>query len=191
MKYGGYGEVKVTRGRIHAYLGMTLDFTKKGEVAVDMGDYVTIMVDDSPFKIGSKASPTPAAEDLFDHDDKIPLLSEKQKGEFHTIVAKGLFVCRRARPDIHTMIAALCTRVQAPTEQDWETLERLLKYLTGTRTDRLVLNAGSVNVLKWYVDASFGTHLDFKSHTRAMMTFGSGAVQSLSRKQKLNTRSST
>ena len=35
-KYGGHGEVKVTRGRIHEYLGMTLDFTKKGEVAVDM-----------------------------------------------------------------------------------------------------------------------------------------------------------
>ena len=48
-----------------------------------------------------------------------------------------------------------------------------------------------MNVLKWYVDASFGTHPDFKSHTGAMMTFGSGAVQSLSRKQKLNTRSST
>ena len=48
-----------------------------------------------------------------------------------------------------------------------------------------------MNVLKWYVDASFGMHPDFKSHTGAMMTFGSGVVQSLSRKQKLNTRSST
>jgi len=48
-----------------------------------------------------------------------------------------------------------------------------------------------LDALKWYVDASFATHPDFKSHTRAMMTFGSGAVQSQSRKQKLNTQSLT
>ena len=34
-------------------------------------------------------------------------------------------------------------------------------------------------------------HADYKSHTGATMTFGVGAVQSISRKQKLNTRSST
>jgi hypothetical protein len=43
------------------------------------------------------------------------------------------------------------------------------------------------------VDASFAVHPDFKSHTGAAMHFGDGdgAVQSVSRKQKLNTRSST
>ena len=45
--------------------------------------------------------------------------------------------------------------------------------------------------VKWYVDASFAVHPDFKSHTGANMTFGNGAVQSVSRKQKLNTQSST
>ena len=67
----------------------------------------------------------------------------------------------------------------------------MLKYLNGTRNERLVLKADSLNVLKWYVDASFAMHPDFKSHTGAMMMFGSGAVQSLSWKQTLNTRSST
>ena len=43
----------------------------------------------------------------------------------------------------------------------------------------------------WYVDAAFAVHTDFKSHTGAVMTFGQGAIQSLSRKQKLNTKSST
>jgi len=191
MKYGGHGGVKVMRGRIHEYLGMTLDFTKKGEVAVDMSDYVASMVDDSPFEIGSKAAHTPAAEDLFDHNDMSHLLSENQKREFHMIVAKGLFMCRRARPDIHTMIAVLYTRVQAPTDQDWEKLERLLKYLNGMSKERLVLKTDSLNVMKWYIDVSFATHLDFKSHTGVMMMFGSGAVQSLSRKQKLNMQSST
>ena len=34
--YGSIGEVKVTRGKIHEYLGMTLDYTKKGQVSIDM-----------------------------------------------------------------------------------------------------------------------------------------------------------
>ena len=39
-KYGSYGEVKATRGPVHDYLGMTFDFSKKGEVKVSMVDYV-------------------------------------------------------------------------------------------------------------------------------------------------------
>ena len=107
------------------------------------------------------------------------------------IVAKGLFLCQRASPDIHTAIAALCMGVQAPTEQDWEKLERLLRYLNAMRNDRLILKATDLNILKWYVDAAFAVHPNFKSHTVVMMMFSGGAVQSISRKQKLNTRSST
>jgi hypothetical protein len=50
-----------------------------------------------------------------------------------------------------------------------------------------------LNCIKWYVDASFAVHPDFKSHTGATMKFGDreGAPQSISRKQNLNTKSST
>jgi hypothetical protein len=45
-------------------------------------------------------------------------------------------------------------------------------------------------VVKWYVDASFAVHPDFKSHTGTMMTQGKGAVQSIARQQKMNVQSS-
>jgi len=85
----------------------------------------------------------------------------------------------------------LCMRVKAPTQYDWQNLMRLLKYLNGTRQDKLTLTTDDLHIVKWYVDASFAVHPDFKSHTGGVMTFGGGAVQSISRKQKLNTRSST
>ena len=44
--YGKYGEVKVTRGKIHDYLGMRFDFSEPGKVKVDMIDYVKEMLDD-------------------------------------------------------------------------------------------------------------------------------------------------
>jgi hypothetical protein len=106
-------------------------------------------------------------------------------------VAKALFACKRARPDIHVAMTLLCTRVKSPNESDWKKLIRLLQYVNGTRDDVLTLAADDMQVVKWYVDASFAVHPDFKSHTRATMTFGKGAPITMSRKQKLNTRSST
>jgi hypothetical protein len=119
------------------------------------------------------------------------LLSKEQAEDFHTCVAKGLFLCKRARPDIHPTIAVLCTRVKQPNESDWLKLIRLMKYLNGTRDDKLILSADKLNVVKWYVDTSFAVHPDFKSHTGGVLTLGRGALTSLSKKQKLNTQSST
>ena len=39
-KYGSIGKVKIIRGKKHDYLGMTLNYTKKGKVKVDMTKYV-------------------------------------------------------------------------------------------------------------------------------------------------------
>ena len=48
-----------------------------------------------------------------------------------------------------------------------------------------------MGLVRWYVDASYGTHEDCRGHTGAMMTLGNGAAISMSRKQKTNARSST
>jgi hypothetical protein len=190
--YGSLGEVKTTRGPIHDYLGMIFDYSEKGIVKIDMCDYVKGMLDDFPIKFDAKdTQPTPAADDLFDKGDESKLLSKEQAEDFHTCVAKGLFLCKRARPDIHPTIAVLCTRVKQPNESDWKKLIRLMKYLNGTRDDKLILSADKLNVVKWYVDTSFAVHPDFKSHTGGVLTLGRGALTSLSKKQKLNTRSST
>ena len=55
----------------------------------------------------------------------------------------------------------------------------------------LTIEADSLNVVKWWVDASFDVHPDMKSHTGATMTLGKGMTYSTSTRQKLNTKSST
>jgi hypothetical protein len=117
-------------------------------------------------------------------------LDMKRSEIFHTFVAKGLFLCKRARSDIQQAISVLCPRVKDPNQSDWEKLMRVMKYLNRTRNEYLTLSADDLRVVKWYVDASFLVHPDFKSHTCAVMTLGKGAMQSIARKQKLNMRSS-
>ena len=44
---------------------------------------------------------------------------------------------------------------------------------------------------EWHADASFAANHDMRSHTGATLFIGKGAVESVSSKQKINTRSST
>jgi hypothetical protein len=160
---------------------------------VDMRDYVKEMLESFPITLGKNdVALTPASEDLFGQKGTTTQKLDKEKAEaFHTTTAQGLFLTKRARPDISTCIAYLCTRVKEPDTDDWEKLLRLMKYLNGTREMVLMLSADALNILKWYVDASFAVHADFKSHTGSVMSMGKGAITTMSRKQKLNTKSST
>ena len=89
---------------------MNLEFHKNGTLTVEMKDYVKSMIDEFPAEEFNKyhKAATPTAEDLFETGSG-PKLGQRKKEIFHTIVAKGLFVAKRARPDIHLTIALLCT----------------------------------------------------------------------------------
>ena len=66
-----------------------------------------------------------------------------------------------------------------------------MRFINGTADDKLILRADSLHILKWFVDASFAVHPDFRSHTGIGLTLGKGCPTTKSGKQKLNTRSST
>ena len=50
----------------------------------------------------------------------------------HSVVVKLLYVCKRARPDVETAIAYLCTRVSKSTNDDWKKLRHVLAFLKNT-----------------------------------------------------------
>jgi hypothetical protein len=182
----------VSRGLLHDYLGMTFDYTTKGEVKVTMVDYLKGVLGDFTEVIDGTAA-TPASEHLFDvcPDEERTLLNEEQARAFHHAVAQLLFASARSRKDIQTAVLFLTTRVKQPDEDDWGKLTRLLKYIHGTVYMPLILNADSLSVIKWWVDASYATHGDCRGNTGATMSLGRGSVIGMSRKQKLNTKSST
>ncbi len=128
---------------------------------------------------------------LFKVDSANPKLSPDKADEFVTFVYKALFVSKRARQDISPAIAFLTTRVKAPTKEDWAKLKKMMRFLKSTADDVLYLEADNMRSFKWHLDAAFAVHNDFKSHTGATMTMGKGVVQSVSTKQKINTKSST
>jgi len=182
--------MSITRGKIHEYLGMTLDFTPPGKVRINMTKFVRTMIDGMPRDMIGEAT-TPAASYLFTVNNECEKLSEAMSGIFHRLTAQGLFLCARGRPDIETAIAFLTTRVKSPDKDDWGKLTRMMKYLQATKRLVRMLEADKALTIKWFIDGAHAVHHDMWGHTGAAMTLGKGAAYLSSSKQKINTMSST
>jgi hypothetical protein len=91
--------------------------------------------------------------DLFTVDGGSEQLDKRQGEFFHSIVAKLLYVSKRARIGAQLAIALLCTRVSCSTEQDWSKLIQLLQHFNGTLDMPLILGANSLTKSKLRVDA--------------------------------------
>ena len=102
-----FGDLKVVRGTKHTFLGMLSD--KK--IQIDMREQLQEAIDMFPENIPMKASSL-APRYLFQVDDNTEQLNKHQSDIFHSIVAKLLFIAKRARPDIEPTVAFLCTNVR-------------------------------------------------------------------------------
>ena len=120
-KYGKETPLTVTRGNLHDYLGMTLDYSTDGKVAIRMEDYIDNMLTDVPANMDGHAV-TPAGAHLFKVNAGAERLDKDTSEVFHSVTAKILFLCKRGRPDVQVPIAFLCTRVQGPDVDDYKKL---------------------------------------------------------------------
>ena len=183
-----YKTIKVARGDgVYSYLGMTMDFTVTGQVIITMRGYVQQLL--SSLGVAGAVT-TPASLHLFDIRDS-KLLVDHDKDEFHSVVAKLLYLAKRVRPDILTAVAFLASRVSTATQDDQAKLHRVLKYLNGSSDLGIVLWPAHDVSLTAHIDASYGVHSDGKSHSGICITLGQGPIFVRSVKQRLVTKSSS
>ena len=185
-----FGEMTVTRGKEHSFLGMDITFNEDNTASILMKSYLEEAMSD----VGIDRSVTttlPAKKDLNVTHDDLPRLNKERSDIFHSVVMKLLYVAKRARGDLLPTISFLSTRVSKSNEKDWEKLERLCHYLNDTIDDPFVIGADNMHTMYSWVDASYAVHDDMKSHTGGTISFGRGALMPTSEKQKLNTKSST
>ena len=195
-RYGGIMPLTVSRGKLHDYLGMTFDYNVQGQVTVQMYQYIDEFLSNVPDKYKEGVgSATPAPNNLYEvrseETEGFELLSDEDKETYHTITAQLLYLSKRGRPDLQTSIAFHCTRVQHPDMDDYKKLARTVRYLAKTKHLPLVLKVDKNGVIEWWVDASFAVHDDMRSRTGMQMSLGVGTIHGSSKKQKINTSSST
>jgi len=174
-------------GNKQSYLGMQIEFFER-MVQIDMRSFIEkilVWCDDH-----LTCYQGPGKKDLFTIAEE-SALGEKIRRKWHTIVAKLLYLAKRARPDILTVVSFLCIRVKGPTNDDQRKLLYLLGYLSNTKERLLILAPQKMFYIEAYVDASFVTHMDGKSHMDVFMKIGGVGVYFASRKQKCVSKSPT
>jgi len=129
-----------------------------------------------------------ARSHLFNVNPEVTKLDEKQSILFHNFVAKLLFLCKWAWPDLQTAAAFLSIRVRALDSDDYKNCAGLYNtYILPRRYIRAELT----HDVKWRVDVSHAVHPDMRSHTSGVMTLGKGAIFGTFTRQKLHAKSST
>ena len=81
--------------------------------------------------------------------------------------------------------------MKQPSKNDQEKLFRVIGYLEGTKGESLKLEPQGLLKLQAFVDASFSTHLDGKSHSGVYVSIGGAPIYYSSRKQKCVSKSPT
>ena len=134
---------------------------------------------------------TPANKNLFNVDCKSTVLNDQKSEIFHSVVAKLLYITKRARPDIKTAVSFLCKRVSKSTVEDWKKLRRVLAFLQSTINDIRIIGANSLQEVYTWIDAAYGVHDGMRSHTGGVISLVTGTMHQKSSVQKLNVKSST
>ena len=107
----------------------------------------------------------------------------------------ALIYMTKSRPDIATAVSFGAVHASHPSVGDFNTLMECVQYLYHTQHQGLILHTGTPGApltLTCYVDASYLTHEDSKSHSGYCLSFGKiGCFYSKSSKQSLVTTSTT
>ena len=113
-----YGKMMVDYSDSREYVGIHFEYLRDERVVVEA-------LENFP-EDTTRVVSTPAIIHLFEVDENCVKLTEKDLGIFHSIVAKLLFVNKRARPDILVDVSYLTMKVSKDDKDDLKNLKRLL-----------------------------------------------------------------
>jgi KUP system potassium uptake protein len=184
---------------VEEYLGIHMESMPNGDVKLTQPKLLESLLDEYRDKLGevSKYRNRAPQRETAPLEESIAI----PQAEYLHLLGALIYLCK-SRPDISTAVSFASTYAAAPTEAAFVELIYILQYLKGTQSHGLILRSGEPNrelTLTCYVDASYLTHRDSKSHTGYTLSFGEmntnyrveGTFYSKSSKQTLVTTSST
>ena len=87
-----------------------------------MPDFVQGVLDECPEDLMKGPSSTPAANHLFNMDPECKKLGNEKASRFCHLMAKLLYLSKRAQPDLQTAVLFLTTRVCKPDKDEYKKL---------------------------------------------------------------------
>lgn len=130
-----FGPMTTTLGDEFNFIGMNICVNRELKTfSIEMKDMIKKAIDSFGEELDTDAA-SPATKHLLNVKVSDEKLNERMAETYHSVTAQLLYIMKRARPDIDTAVAFLCTRVKAPVMDDWKKLKRVLTYLQMTLDD--------------------------------------------------------
>lgn len=183
VKYPG---LKRSHGNRFMYRGLQIE-QHPGKIIISQKDYINNLIKDEKI---TKISKVPANRNLFNKKEGVPFLNRFEQNKFQETLAKVMWIANQTRPEIKMVTSILASRVQNPDTDDQAKLNKVLKYLNGTKDLGLVFTKASTK-LRAYADAAHLVHPDCRGHSGAVVLMGNNIIHCESKKQKLVSQSST
>ena len=171
------------------YLGMIFDFTIPGECSVGMPKLIADVLLQLNVRGGSKY---PHDANLYVVDENSPLLDAKRSKVFYSVVYKLYYCSIRTEVRIQVAVHFLTSRVTKATEEDWEKLFKVLRFLNCTKRSVIKLKPddGALQT-EWFIDVGHAIHVDMRSQTGSVGKLNGATIYVRTTKQKIPTKSST
>jgi hypothetical protein len=174
------------------FLGVHYEILPNKEVQLTQPKLLQTLFDEFEILLNNITQVPTAPQQLNAQQDKNTTPCDTTK--YLHLLGALIYLCK-SRPDISTAVSFGATHAASPTMGHYNELIRCLAYLRGTRHHGLIIKRGNPAAplkLRCYVDASYLTHDDSKSHTGYCLSFGhTGTFYSKSSKQTLVATSST
>ena len=90
---------------------------------------------------------SPAQHNLFQVNEDAKPLDKKKKEIFHSVTAKLLYLVKRARPNLETLVSFLTMMVTKSNVDDWKKLKQGLTFVKNTIKDKIIIGAKTLTDL--------------------------------------------
>ncbi|XP_062110330.1 type 2 DNA topoisomerase 6 subunit B-like [Humulus lupulus] len=174
-------------GPLHYFLGIEVTCTS-GQLHLSQQKYINDILSTTNM-LDSKPAPTPGkvGKPLSQHDGM--LLEDPT--EYRRIVGSLQYVTMK-RPNIAFAVNCACQFMHSPTSSHLLAVKRILRYLRGTSSHGITLQAADTFHLSAFTDADWASSLDDRRSMGGYCVFlGESLVSWSSAKQKVVSRSST
>lgn len=176
-------------GPISHYLGMKITKDPEGNYELNQSGYIMKIVSDFGLQ-DAKTAKTPM-EVSYGKSDSSQLLDNNTK--YRSLIGRLLYLSVNTRPDISASISILAQKVSKPTNEDWNQLKSVVKYLKTTHSLKLKLSGIQSNDLSLfgYADATWADDKsDRKSNSGRIIFFNGGTISWSCNKQNMVASSS-
>lgn len=176
-------------GPIRHYLGMEVTQDGEGNFELNQSAYIMKIASDFGLR-DAKAARTPM-EVCYGKSDTSQQLDNNTK--YRQLIGRLLYLSVNTRPDISASVSILAQRVSNPSNEDWNQLKRVVRYLKSTHQLKLKLSMVQSDKLALfgYADATWADdRFERKSNSGRIIYFNGGTISWACNKQSMVASSS-